>query len=156
MSDAAAVHAPRIVVGVDGSEPSKAALRWAVRQAELTGDAIVPVIAWEFPRNWTGWSPPGELPFDWEDAARKILTETIDGAIGSDHPVEVRTRVVQGHPAGVLLDEAKGAALLVVGNRGHGGFSEALLGSVGQHLTHHATCPILIVRSPNPAEADTR
>ncbi|MFI9105541.1 universal stress protein [Streptomyces fildesensis] len=150
MSDVAVVDAARIVVGVDGSEPSKAALRWAVRQAELTGDAVVAVIAWDFPRNWTGWPPPGDPSFDWEDSARKILTEAIDQATGPDHPVEIRTRVVQGHPAAVLLNEAKNAALLVVGNRGHGGFSEALLGSVGQHLTQHATCPVLVVRGLQP------
>ncbi|MFJ8787116.1 universal stress protein [Streptomyces sp. NPDC102476] len=150
MSDAAAVQPPRIVVGVDGSEPSKAALQWAVRQAELTGDAVAAVIAWDFPHNWTGWPPPEDPSFDWEDNARKILTETIDRITGPDHPAAIHTRVVQGHPAGVLLNEAKDAALLVVGNRGHGGFSEALLGSIGQHLTHHATCPVLIVRGPLP------
>ncbi|WP_042371895.1 universal stress protein [Streptacidiphilus neutrinimicus] len=148
MSDTTAIQAPLIVVGVDGSEPSKAALRWAVWQAELTGYALVAAIAWDFPHNWTGWSPPGEPSFDWEDSARDILAATIDEALGTDQVIEIRTRVVQGHPAGVLLDEANGAGLLVVGNRGHGGFSEALLGSVGQHLTHHATCPIVVVRDP--------
>ncbi|MER5582276.1 universal stress protein [Streptomyces asoensis] len=150
MSNAAAVQAPRIVVGVDGSEPSKGALQWAVRQAELTGDAVVAVIAWDFPRNWTGLAPPGYPSFDWEDDARKILTETVDQSTRPDHPAEIHTRVVQGHPASVLLNEAKDAALVVVGNRGHGGFTEALLGSVGQHLTHHATCPVLIVRGSLP------
>jgi nucleotide-binding universal stress UspA family protein len=59
----------------------------------------------------------------------------------------VRSQVVNGDPAQVLLDAADGAELLVVGSRGHGGFAEALLGSVGQHCVHHAHCPVLIMRS---------
>jgi len=58
----------------------------------------------------------------------------------------VRSQVVNGYPAKVLLDAAAGADLLVVGSRGHGGFAEALLGSVGQHCVHHAHCPVLIMR----------
>jgi nucleotide-binding universal stress UspA family protein len=54
--------------------------------------------------------------------------------------------VVQGHPAQVLLDASAGAELLVIGSRGHGGFVGAMLGSVGQHCVHHATCPVVIIR----------
>jgi len=53
---------------------------------------------------------------------------------------------VQGHPARVLLDASAGAELLVIGSRGHGGFVEAMLGSVGQHCVHHATCPVVVIR----------
>jgi nucleotide-binding universal stress UspA family protein len=53
---------------------------------------------------------------------------------------------VQGHPAQVLLDASARAELLVIGSRGHGGFVEALLGSVGQHCVHHATCPVVVIR----------
>ena len=62
--------------------------------------------------------------------------------------VEIRPLVVQDNPAQALLDCAKGADLLVVGNRGHGGFTGALLGSVGQHCAQHAECPVVIVRGP--------
>lgn len=55
-------------------------------------------------------------------------------------------RVVHGHPAWVLLAAAEHADLLVVGNRGHGGFTEALLGSVGQYCVHRAKCPVVVVR----------
>jgi nucleotide-binding universal stress UspA family protein len=59
--------------------------------------------------------------------------------------------VIFGHPAQVLLDAADGADLLVVGSRGHGGFAEAMLGSVGQHLVHHAPCPVVIIRGKETA-----
>jgi nucleotide-binding universal stress UspA family protein len=58
----------------------------------------------------------------------------------------VRARVVEGNAAQVLLDASDGADLLVVGSRGHGGFTEALLGSVSQHCVHHARCPVVVIR----------
>ena len=60
--------------------------------------------------------------------------------------VDIRPVVVEDNPARALLDAAKGADLLVVGSRGHGGFTEALLGSVGQHCVHHAECPVVVIR----------
>lgn len=66
--------------------------------------------------------------------------------MGPEPPVEIRTTVEHGNPANVLLRAAEGASLLVVGNRGHGGLTEALLGSVGQHRTQHAPCSVVIVR----------
>ncbi|MDH6115491.1 nucleotide-binding universal stress UspA family protein [Kitasatospora sp. MAP12-15] len=146
--------APRIVVGVDGSDPSKAALWWAVRQAGLIGGVVEAVAVWEYPSAWYGWTPPQAEVFDYEKNAGKTLVETIDRAIGPDRPVEIRTRVVRGHPAAVLLDAARGAHLLVVGNRGHGGFAGALLGSVGQHCVQHASCPVVIVRGPGEGSGD--
>ncbi|MFD0330829.1 universal stress protein [Streptacidiphilus monticola] len=61
--------------------------------------------------------------------------------------------MVHGNAAGALLDAAEGAELLVVGNRGHGGFARALLGSVSQHCTQQATCPVLVVRPQKTADA---
>ncbi len=145
MSDEAA-STGRIVVGVDGSEQSKAALRWAVAQAELTGGVVEAVFAWQNPYYWYGWSPPEEEPFDFEEQARTGLARAIVEAIGLDQPVRVTPRVVEGIPARVLLDAAQGADLLIVGNRGHGGFTEALLGSVGQHCVQHAPCPVVVIR----------
>jgi len=139
--------APRIVVGVDGSPSSRAALRWAVGQARLTGGTVDAVIAWQIPlmlENYS-WAPIGvEEARDFAEDARKRL----DAAIGEEvRPADselVRSQVVRGHPAQVLLDAA--ADLLVVGSRGHGSFAGALLGSVGQHCVHHAPCPVLIMR----------
>ncbi len=135
---------PRIVVGVDGSEPSKAALRWAIHQARLTGAVVEAVTAWQVPAN-TGWMPPADIP-DYADNARAVLTEAVAETRAVDPEVEVRPRVVQGRAAQVLVDAAQGAGLLVVGNRGHGGLAEALLGSVGLYCVHHAPCPVVVMR----------
>ncbi len=135
----------RIVAGVDGSPSSREALRWAVRQAALTGSVVDAVIAWHDPSSYGGY---GWLVADTsyaEDAA-KTLSETVDSAVTAGSGVTVRQRVVPGHPARVLLDAADGADLLVVGSRGHGGFAGSLLGSVSQHCAQHSPCPVLVIR----------
>lgn len=139
----------RIVVGVDGSPSSRAALRWAVRHARLTGGTVDAVIAWQIPlmlQNYS-WAPIYvEEAGDFAEDARKRIDAIIGKEVGpADRPL-VRSRVVHGHPAQALLAAAVGADLLVVGSRGHGSFAEALLGSTGQHCVHHAHCPVLIMR----------
>jgi len=150
MSAGSTDGAPRIVVGVDGSPSSRAALRWAVRHARLTGGTVDAIIAWQIPmmlQNYS-WAPIYvEESGDFAEDARK----RIDAVIGTEiEPADsrlVRSQVVHGHPAQVLLDAAADADLLVVGSRGHGSFAEALLGSVSQHCVHHAHCPVLIMRA---------
>ncbi len=137
-----------IVVGVDGSESSKIALAWAIRQARFEGAPVDAVIAWEYPAFY-GWAPPATDQFDFAGNAAAVLADTVKDVVGDDPPVAVTTRVVEGNAAQVLVDAARTARLLVVGNRGHGGFSEALLGSVSQHCTHHATCPVVVIRAPH-------
>jgi nucleotide-binding universal stress UspA family protein len=134
----------RIVVGVDGFEASKAALRWAIHQAKLTGAVVEAITTWQIPAG-SGLLPADEMP-DYQDDARVILTEAITETCLLDTEVEVRPRVVQGRATQVLVDAADGADLLVVGNRGHGGLTEALLGSVGQYCVRHAPCPVVIMR----------
>jgi len=134
----------RIVVGVDGSDASKHALRWALRQARITGASVDAVIAWHPVIVFGYMPPPGD--FDVEGAARSVLEETVGEILADEQDVAVRQRVFEGSAAQVLVDAAKGAQLLVVGNRGHGGLTEALLGSVGQHCVHHAGCPVVVVR----------
>ncbi|MFJ6381181.1 universal stress protein [Kitasatospora sp. NPDC092039] len=139
----------RIVVGVDGSESSGRALRWAVRQAELTGSALVAVIAWEYPtyHGARGWFPPaGTDEAALESRARQEVARAVERAVGEDPPVEVRTEARYGTPAGALVEASRGAELLVVGSRGLGGFAGMLLGSVAQHCTRHATVPVVVVR----------
>lgn len=143
-------HVPRIVVGVDGSPSSMTALRWAVRQAELTGGTVDAVIAWQFPANFGayGWAPVSmeEGGADFGEVAAKTLADAISKALDPHSDIHVQSRVLQGNPAQVLLDAARGADLLVVGSRGHSGFTGALLGSVGLHCVHHARCPVVIIR----------
>ncbi len=79
--------------------------------------------------------------------AEKELADAISEVAGPDQDVTINPVVVQGWPAEVLLEVAEGADLLVVGSRGHGAFTSALLGSVSQNCAHHATCPLLIIRA---------
>ena len=149
MSAGSADGAPRIVVGVDGSLSSRAALRWAVKQARFTGGTVDAVIAWQIPvmlQNY-GWAPIyREEAGDFAEDARKRIDAVISEEIEPADSRLVRSQVLHGHPAQVLLDAADNADLLVVGSRGHGSFAEALLGSVSQHCVHHAHCPVLIMR----------
>ena len=133
----------RIVVGVDGSEPSKAALRWAARLAPAIGATIEAVIAWEFPTNF-GWAVEAG---DWrpDRDAETILNETLDGAFGSARPDGLVGTVREGRTASVLLEAARGAEMLIIGSRGHGGFTGLLLGSVSAECAEHASCPVLVV-----------
>ena len=135
---------PVIVIGVDGSEPSKDALRWAAKQAELTGAELHAVTAWRFP-------PTYGYPVDYSDVdfaaqARKTLVEVVAETLGQTPPVPVTARVIEGHPAAVLIDASRSADLRVVGSRGRGAFTGILLGSVSQQCVLHATCPVLVVR----------
>ncbi len=142
------MNSTRIVVGVDGFESSKAALRWAIHQAKLTGGVVEAVTAWQVPAG-SGLIPAADMP-DYQDDARMVLTEAITEMCMVDPDVEVRPRVVQGRAAQVLVDAAEGADLLVVGCRGHGGLAGALLGSVGQYCVHHAPCPVVVIRGKQP------
>jgi nucleotide-binding universal stress UspA family protein len=89
-----------------------------------------------------------EINYNYEEIAAKVIADTIAEFRGQDNQVDIISRVVEGNAAQALLDASAGAELLVVGSRGHGGFFEALLGSVGQHCVHHATCPVVIIRGP--------
>jgi nucleotide-binding universal stress UspA family protein len=156
MSNTDSNNGRRIVAGVDGSTSSISALRWAIRQARLTGTRVDAVIAWRY---WPMFAQPemmdvASVVAAYEDDARDILAQAVADSSARDSEVEVRQRVIEGHPAQVLLDAADGADLLVVGSRGHGGFTEALLGSVGQHCVQHAPCPVVIIRGKGQEQPD--
>lgn len=149
MSAAITNGAPRIVVGVDGSPSSRTALRWAVRQANLTNGTVDAVMAWEIPIVLQSYAMAplyGEQDDSLDENARKTIEAVISDEVEPADSQRVRSLVIKGHPAQVLLDIAAGADLLVVGSRGHGEFAEALLGSVSQNCVHHASCPVLIMR----------
>ncbi len=150
MSAAREGASERIVVGVDGSVPSLTALRWAVRQAEATGATLDAVIAWQFPiaAGGLGWAPTSGLDdTDYSELAAKTLAAAI-AEVSPPPAITVHQIVAEGNAAQALLDAARGADLLVVGNRGHGGFADALIGSVSVRCLHHASCPVVVVHGP--------
>jgi nucleotide-binding universal stress UspA family protein len=142
-----------IVVGVDGSEPSLEALRWAIEEARIRHCTIRAVYAWVVPRDVSYGSVPAEM-FDREQLQREA-SEALDGWMAQITPesvdVHVERDVVEGHAAHVLIEAAEGAGLLVVGSRGRGGFAGLLLGSVSQQCAHHAPCPVVILRARRQA-----
>ena len=91
-----------------------------------------------------------QVPVDinYAGIAAQVAADAIAEVSGPGEQVKIRTTAAEGSPARVLLDASQGAELLVVGSRGHGGFTEALLGSVSQHCVHHATCPVVVIRHP--------
>lgn len=137
----------RIVVGVDGSEGAITALRWALDEARLRGARVDALQAWEYPYvgDLTGMAayPIGRIEL--EQVARESLDRSLAAAGVPSTDVQVERIVVHGSAARVLLEAARGADLLVVGTRGHGGFSGLLLGSVSQQCAHHAPCPVVVV-----------
>src|SRR5262245_25743061 len=111
-----------VVVGVDGSEPSGDALRWAIRYARMTGATVRAVTVWHLPTSF-GWGPVAAIPeMDLEGDARAALKATVEAVTDTMEPVGIQTEVVEGPPALTLLRAADGADLLVVGSRGHGAF----------------------------------
>ncbi|ARF78992.1 universal stress protein [Kitasatospora aureofaciens] len=138
-----------IVVGVDGSAPARAAVRWAARLAGLTGGPLEAVAVWDFPclLGEHGLVPPALDGFESERRAAEILAETAGACT-----VPVRRRLRTGPPGPALVAAATGAALLVLGNRGHGTPPDAPLGTVAQYCLHHAPCPVVIVRRDQSRE----
>lgn len=139
-----------IVVGVDGSECSRSALKFALEEARVRQAKLRIVVVWHVPlaAYGGGWAPPPpNLAEDVEAAAKEVLEEALGLAKAESSSVEIESVVREGQSAQVLLEEAKEAELLVIGSRGRGGFRELMLGSVSQQCAHHARCPVVIVRS---------
>lgn len=136
----------RIVVGVDGSAASVRALDWALMHAEAIGAGVEAVGVWDVPPPY-GFGPTVRDDEDLAGRAEQALAPVVDAARAAHPSVTVHTLVLRGHPAAVLLEQAKDADLLVVGSRGHGGFVGALLGSVSHHCVQHAACPVVVVRA---------
>lgn len=130
-----------VVVGVDGSEPSQQALRWAAMIADAAGAHIDAIAAWQYsiPFGWTmpSWDPRADM--------EQVLRKTVDVAFDGRRPAGMNLVVCEGNPARVLLERSAGALMLVVGSRGHGGFAGLLLGSVSAAVAEHATCPVLVI-----------
>lgn len=139
----------QVVVGVDGSAESLAALRWAATYVRANGAGITAVLSWHYPAP-VGLAPIGVAPAvvseevraNMQDALGKALTEVF----GTPVPNNVHAKVAYGHPAAVLVEESEHADLLVVGHRGIGAFTGMLVGSVSIHCVNHAACPVVVVR----------
>jgi nucleotide-binding universal stress UspA family protein len=143
---------PAVVVGVDGSPASEDALRWAADYARLTNSPLLAVSAWHWPVTMVVALPVPE-GFDPVSEAQTSLDSILAEVLGKDPGVAVTTQVVGGPAAQVLIEASRGARLLVVGSRGHGGFSGLLLGSVSEHCARYATCPVLVMRHHGAHEA---
>ena len=138
-----------IVVGVDGSEHSKAALRWAVQEAEVRGADVRAVHAWQvYPALYPGTITARD--FDEVRAQADSFVEKFVADVVPEHDgIEITAVAIQGESvAPALIDAAADADLLVVGSRGLGGFRGLLLGSVSQQCVHHATCPVVVLPRP--------
>jgi nucleotide-binding universal stress UspA family protein len=139
-----------IVVGVDGSKAANGALEFAAAEAALRGARLRVVSAWHIPAEiFTGYFVPASDTFDTFDTFRegteKIVSEAVATVRRLQPEIECEGTAVEGQPAEVLIQQAAGATLLVVGNRGLGGFSSLLLGSVSQQVVHHTPCPVVII-----------
>ncbi|MEU8239120.1 universal stress protein [Actinoplanes missouriensis] len=137
-----------IVVGVDGSPGSRKALAWAAAEAATHGTELIVLNVWEH----TLLPPAGSVsvseryvPEQSQRTADELL-QVIKEELGEQPPVLVQPVVKQGRPAKVLIEESADADLLVVGERGHGGFAGLVLGSVSQHVSAYAKCAVVVVR----------
>jgi nucleotide-binding universal stress UspA family protein len=147
----------RIVVGVDGSAQSVAALRWAAEEARLRDATLNVITVWRlshganmiFPRS----ALPAKLGEDLERSARDIQASALRLALPGEGVGDLEAEVVEGVAAEVLVEASKGADMLVLGSRGFGGFRGLLLGSIDQLCTHRAHCPVVIVRTPDERRA---
>jgi nucleotide-binding universal stress UspA family protein len=142
----------RVVAGVDGSEESGLALRWALDDARARGAIVAAVHAWHVPFAMS-FTAGGRDHSAFEDAAGRLLDHVVDATEAEFRDVPVERVLVAGSAADALLGAAQEAALVVVGGRGVGGFRGLLRGSVSQQLAHHAPCPVVVVPTATPPAA---
>lgn len=141
----------RVVVGVDGSESSVAALRKAEAVAEAFDAQLDVVCVWTYPISRYSMVPPEWYP---DREAARTVHDVADAVFGEKKPDRVHLSIVEGSAARVLIDESETADLVVAGSRGHGGFAGLLLGSVSSEIAAHAHCPVLIVHPHSGSTAD--
>lgn len=140
------IDVPTVVVGVDASPASTAALAWATRYVEATGGRLLLLTAWAWPRMYgmsmmvDGWDPRA-------DAQRVVAAAASSTGLAADR---VETRVVEGRAGAALLDACADADLLVVGRHDHG-HDRLLLGSVSNDCVHHCPVPVVVVQQPQSA-----
>lgn len=149
-SDPVVALAGRVVVGVDGSDSSVDALRWAGRMATVLDRQIDAVTSWGYPAGY-GYGAMTSAYRPDEDAAHMLET-ALKTVFGDVRPSGLRAVVVEGYAAQVLIEASAQAEMLVVGSRGHGGFVGMLIGSVSTQCVTHALCPVVVVRGEMPVK----
>ncbi|MFI9152584.1 universal stress protein [Streptomyces sp. NPDC053367] len=145
-------HTGGIVVGVDGSEASVAALRWAVGQARALGTEIVVVHAWESATaGFAPYAPVSGRPTvaEQRERAAELLAAAVHKALGPRIRPGVRAVVAEGPPARVLLRQARGALLLALGRTAHGQWDLPAVGTVSRECLRHAKVPVVTVPAPD-------
>ncbi|TQJ61040.1 nucleotide-binding universal stress UspA family protein [Arthrobacter sp. SLBN-83] len=140
---------PRIIVGVDGSEASVAALRVARAMAEPMSAKVEAWACWDVPAGYGVYLAVGIEGFKY--AAEQVLNQALAEAF-EEVPPFVHPRLVRGKPGPALIDASRNASLLIVGRRGHGSF---VPGSVSSACVSHAHCPVLVVHSPETEAPET-
>jgi len=144
MTDPAGPTGQNVVVGIDGSECSTAALEWAASYAAAIGTKVHAVAVWKHPSSMEFDMEGG--PWDREGSCRKKAEKQV-ASVAAHHPgLEIDLEVAQGAAAHVLIDASQKAALLVVGTRGHSGLANLMLGSTSTRCVHDATCPVVVYR----------
>ena len=140
----------KIIVGVDGSDCSRRALRWAADEARRRNAQLIPINISPSPlvTHFIGGYPAAHQP-EYLDLLRADLSQTVTTVLGPDPQLKIDPAVVRGNPAKVLIDLSADADLLIVGTRGLGGFAGKLLGSVSRDVAAHAHCTTVIVRDTN-------
>lgn len=136
-----------IVVGVDGSSGSENAVRWAVAEGTFRTAKVRAVLAWGYPVV-VGMEQSAVLldQTELENKATRQLREAVEKAVGPSTADTIEMVVTMGPAASNLIEQSKRADLVVVGARGHGGFLGLRLGSVSAQVTHHAHCPVVVIR----------
>jgi nucleotide-binding universal stress UspA family protein len=136
-----------LVVGVDGSTASTAALEWAAREASLRNAHLIVATVWDWPRSY-GWAVPVANGYDPAADAHQMVERAVKPIRDAWPQLDIEVLVAEGHAGFVLSRLADGADLLVVGSRGHGELTGVLLGSVSSYCVTHAPCPVMVYRTP--------
>ncbi len=135
---------PLLVVGVDGTPGSLAALEWAAGEARRRGDAVLAVRVWQFPVNASGFLTDDSIEAMQSDEEEQLELDLFD-VLGDNPGVDVYRLVTSGAATKTLFTAAQGADMLVIGSKGHRGLTNVVIGSVSAQVTHYAPCPVVIV-----------
>jgi nucleotide-binding universal stress UspA family protein len=144
---------PGIIVGIDGSDHSRHALEWAIREAAIRHTPLTVLTVHQAVAGHWGGPVPYLGDANLAEQAREMAQEETDNTLekvdSGSRPSSVTVRAVTGLPDEALLQAAADADLLVVGSRGAGGFKRLLMGSVSTQVTHHARCPVVVIPADN-------